>query len=108
MLTNSLSPLVHKDDIYAGAGNDSVVFGGSGVLGSGNTYFFGASDGADTLSFGSFTAGGGLTIAVDAAYGATSGFDWSAGAFNAATATVGTMNMGSGETARLLERCYGH
>ena len=37
--------------IYAGAGNDSVVFGGSGVLGSGNTYFFGASDGADTLSF---------------------------------------------------------
>ena len=51
-------------------------------------------------AFGSFTAGG-LTIAVDAAYGATSGFDWSAGAFNAATATVGTMNMGSGGTGTL-------
>ena len=49
--------------------------------GTGNTYYFGASDGNDTLSFGVFTAGSNLTIAVDAAYGATSGFEWSAGAF---------------------------
>ena len=82
--------------IYAGAGNDSVDFGGAGTRGANNTYYFGASDGKDTLSFGSFTAGTGLTIAVDAAYGATSAFIWSAGSFASGAATLGTMNMGSG------------
>ena len=33
--------------IYAGAGNDSVIFSASTKAGTGNTYFFGASDGAD-------------------------------------------------------------
>ena len=42
-----------------------------------NTYYFGKTDGKDTLSFGAFTAGAGLTIAVDAAYGATSGIQFS-------------------------------
>ena len=42
------------------------------------TYYFGKTDGKDTLSFGSFTAGAdGLVIAVDAAYGATSGIQFS-------------------------------
>ena len=44
------------------------------LRGSGNTYYFGATDGADTLAFGAFTSGAGLTIAVDASYGATSTF----------------------------------
>ena len=59
------------------------------------TYYFGTSDGKDTLSFGAYTTGN-IVVAVDAAYGATSSFTWSAGSFASATATVGTMNMGSG------------
>ena len=82
--------------VYAGAGNDSVIFSGVGAVGVNNTYYFGASDGDDTLSFSTLTAGTGLTIAVDAAYGATSGYEWSAGAFTAATATQGRITFGSG------------
>ena len=40
--------------IYAGAGNDSVIFSASDNEGVSNTYYFGASDGNDTLSFGVF------------------------------------------------------
>ena len=36
--------------VYAGAGNDGVIFSGVGAVGVNNTYYFGASDGDDTLN----------------------------------------------------------
>ena len=41
------------------------------------TYYFGKTDGKDTLSFATTTAGTNLVIAVDASYGATSGVTYS-------------------------------
>ena len=40
------------------------------------TYYFGKTDGKDTLSFGALTGSQELVIAVDAAYGATSGIQF--------------------------------
>ena len=56
--------------ISAGAGNDSVYFSGDQGIDSA-TYYFGKTDGKDTLSFGVLTGAATLTIAVDASYGAT-------------------------------------
>ena len=84
--------------IYAGAGNDSVHFGASAsIKGASNTYYFGKADGKDTLSFTAFTSGAGLTIAVDASYGATSGIQFS-GDLDDKTGTSGTLTFNNAET----------
>ena len=44
----------------------------------------------------------GLTIAVDGAYGATSGYVWAGGAFTSATSTLGQVNFGSGAATGTL------
>ena len=53
------------------------------------TYYFGKTDGKDTLAFGSFTGGKNVVIAVDAAYGSTSGVQFS-GDLDAGTGTSAT------------------
>ena len=82
--------------VFAGSGNDSVHFTGDGLLGT-TTYYFGKTDGKDTLSFGILTGSKELVIAVDAAYGATSGVQFS-GDLDAATGTSGTITFNNAET----------
>ena len=48
------------------------------------------------------STGAGLTIAVDAAYGATSNYVWAGGAFSAASSTLGQVNFGSGAATGTL------
>ena len=55
-----------------GAGNDSISFSGTGGHKT-TTYYFGKTDGKDTLTFANVATSGGITIAVDAAYGSTAG-----------------------------------
>ena len=82
--------------IYAGSGNDSVVF--SGTVGTASTtYYFGKTDGKDTLAFGSFTGGKNVVIAVDAASGATSGVQFS-GVLDAGTGTSGTITFNNADS----------
>ena len=81
--------------ILAGAGNDSVAFDGAKMYGT-STYYFGKTDGKDTLSFGSLTGSQQLVVAVDAAYGATSGIQFS-GDLDAATGTSGTITFNNAE-----------
>ena len=82
--------------IVAGAGNDSIYFSGDDALGT-TTYYFGKTDGKDTLSFGVLTGSKNLVIAVDAAYGATSGIQYS-GDLDAGTGTSGTITFNNAES----------
>ena len=83
--------------IYAGAGNDSVYMGGQGDAQKTTTYYFGKTDGKDTLAFAAVSSGSGLVIAVDAAYGATSGIQYG-GNLNAKAGTSGTITFNNAET----------
>ena len=85
--------------VKGGAGNDSIIFGAGTLMTGGaaaNTYFFGTSDGNDTLSFASSgtDAAAYLTLNVDSAFGATTGFNYSN-----ATSLV---SMGTGGDKRYL------
>ena len=61
------------------------------------TYYFGKTDGKDTLSFATTTAGTNLVVAIDAAYGATSGFTYG-GNLDAATGTMGSVTFADAES----------
>ena len=92
--------------IYAGSGNDSIYFDGGLITSKTGTttYYFGKTDGKDTLSFNSLTGTDGLVIAVDAAYGATSGVQFS-GDLDAATGTSGTSPSTTLKLVLLQEPC---
>ena len=75
--------------VLAGSGNDSIYFGNHSGIAT-TTYYFGKTDGKDTLSFATTTSGANLVIAVDASYGATSGVTYS-GDLDAGTGTSGTI-----------------
>ena len=81
--------------IYAGAGNDSIHFGIEELPTT--TYYFGKTDGKDTLSFGTLSGTANLVIAVDAAYGATSGIQYG-GNLDATSGTSGTITFNNAET----------
>ena len=87
--------------VFAGAGNDSVYFSAADTNAS-TTYYFGKTDGKDTLSFGALTGSTNLVVAVDAAYGATSGIQFS-GDLDAATGTSGTITFNNAELVLQLE-----
>ena len=94
---NDTITLVKGDDkAEGGAGNDSIYFSGDDALGT-TTYYFGKTDGKDTLSFGVLTGSANLVIAVDAAYGATSGIQYS-GDLDAGTGTSGTITFNNAES----------
>ena len=122
--TITIDETVVNSTISGGAGNDSIDFVGGGVTGSkivgqgGNdtfnfgssltsasatTFYFGNGDGDDKLYFaGSFTAtniastGAGLTIAVDSSLGATSAYNFSAGAALSTDSTITFDTSGAG------------
>ena len=82
--------------IYMGAGNDSISFSGTGGHAT-TTYYFGKTDGKDTLTFANVATSGGITIAVDAAYGSTAGILYS-GNLDAGTGTSGTITFNNAES----------